>query len=70
MFFLHRFLRLVLLLLLHHIGKLAIPHDHVLLLLQILHLVLFKSLQRQGELSTYGDIRVVFWWARYGNLRL
>ena len=70
LFFLHQFLRFVLLLLLYHSGKLVIPHDHVFLLLQILHLVLFKSLQRQGELSISGDIRVVLWWARDGNLRL
>ena len=67
--FLHRFLRFVLLLLLHHSGKLAIPHDHMFLLLQILHLVLFKSLQRQGELSISGDSRVVFQWAIDGNCR-
>ena len=46
LFFIHRFLRLVLLLLLHHSGKIAIPHYHLFLILQILHLALFKSLQR------------------------
>ena len=40
------------------------------LLLQILHLVLFKSLRRQGKLSIYGNNRVAFWWARDGNRRL
>ena len=67
LFFFHWFLRFVLLLLLHHSGKLAIPRDH---LLQILYLILFKSLQHQGKLSISGDIRVVFWWARDGNRRL
>ena len=42
LFFLHQFLRLVLLFLLHHSGKLAIPHGHLFLLIQILHIVLFK----------------------------
>ena len=42
---------------LHHSGKLAIPHYHLFLLLHILHLVLFKSLQRQGELSISGNSR-------------
>ena len=60
----------VLLLLLNHSSKLAIPHDHLFLILHILHLVLFKSLQHQGELSISGDIRVVFWWDRDGNRRL
>ena len=68
--FLHKFLRFVLLLLLHYSGKIAIPHYHMFLLIQILHLVLFKLLQRQGELSISGDIHVVFWWARYVNCRL
>ena len=63
-------MRLVLLLLLHHSGKLVIHNDHMFLPLQILHLVLFKSLQQQGELSISGDSWVVFWWARYGNRRL
>ena len=40
------------------------------LLLHILHLFLFKSLQHQGELSISGDSRVVFWWTRDGNRRL
>ena len=61
------FLRLVIFLLLYHSGKIAIPHYHLFLLLEILHLVLFKSLQRQDELSISGDSRVVFWWARDGN---
>ena len=60
----------LLLLLLHHSGKLAIPHDHVFLLLRILYLILFKSLQIQGKLIISGDIPVVFWWARYGNHHL
>ena len=42
LFFLHQFLRFVLPLLLHHSGKLAIPRDHLFLLLQILYLFLFK----------------------------
>ena len=70
MFFLHRFQCFVLLLLLYHSGKLAIPHYHMFLLLQIMHLVLFKSLQHQGEMSIYGDSCVVFWWAIDGNLHL
>ena len=70
LFFLHRFLRFVLLLLLHHSGKLAITHDHLFLLLQILHLVLFKLLQLQGKLRISGDSRVVFWWDRDGNCRI
>ena len=60
----------VLLLLLHHSGKLDIPHDHVFLLLQIILLILFKPLQLQGELSISEDSRVVFWWARDGNRHL
>ena len=68
--FLHWFLRFTLLLLMHHSGKLTIPHDNVFILLQILHLVLFKSLQRQGELSISSDSHVVFWWDRDGNRRL
>ena len=70
LFFLHRFLRLVLLLLLYHSGKITIPHYHLFLLLQILHLVFFKSLQRQVELSISLDSCVVLWWARDGNRRL
>ena len=70
LFFLHKFLRFVLLLMLHHSVKLAIPHVHMFLILQIMHLFLFKSLQHQDELSISIDIRVVFWWARYGNCRL
>ena len=68
--FLFQFLQFVLLLLLHHSGKLAIPHDYMLLLLQILHLFLIKSLQRQGGLIVSEDIRVFFWWARYRNICL
>ena len=63
-------MRLVLLLLLYHGGKIAIPHDHVFLLLHILHLVLFKLLQRQGGLGISGDIHIAFWWVRDGNRRL
>ena len=70
MFFLHSFLCLVLLLLLYHSGKIDIPHYHMFLLIQILHLVLFKSVQRQGELSISGYIHYAFWWARDGNNRL
>ena len=70
LFFLHQFLRFVLILMLHHSGKIAIPYDHLPILLQILHLVLFNSLQRQGELRMSGDSWVVFWWARDGNRRL
>ena len=64
------FWRFTLLLLLHHSGKLGIPHDHVFLLLQIMYLVLFKSLQRQGKLSISGYSHVVFWWDRDGYRRL
>ena len=67
LFFLHLFLRFVLLLLLHHSVKLTIPHYHIFLLFQILHLVLFKSLQLQCELSISRDICIVFWWDRDGN---
>ena len=67
--FIHLFLRLVLLFLLYHSGKIAIPRYHLFLLLLILHLVLFKSLQRQGKLSIYVDIRVVLWWCIDGNHR-
>ena len=70
LFFLYKFPHLVLLLLLYHSGKIAIPHYHLFLLLHILHLVIFKSLKRQGELHISGDIRVVFWWDRYVNSRL
>ena len=35
-FFIHQFMSFVLLLLLHNSGKLTIPHDHILLLLQII----------------------------------
>ena len=70
LFFLHELQRSVLLLLLHHSGKLAIPHDNLFLLLQIMHLVLFKFLHRQGELSISGDIHFVFWLYRDGNRRL
>ena len=66
----NKFLRLVLLLLLYHSGKIAIPHDHLVLLLQILHLVLFNFVQLQGGMSISGDSCVVFWWARYGNHQL
>ena len=64
--FLHQFMRFVLLLLLHHSGKLAIPHDHMFLLLHIILRVLFKSLQRQGDLIIWYS-RVVLWLARDGN---
>ena len=50
--------------------EIAIPRYHMFLLLQILHPVLFKLLQHQGELRISGNRRVVFWWARYGNRRL
>ena len=70
MLFLNWFQRFILLLLLHNSGKLVIPHDCLFLILQIMHIFLFKSLQRQGELSIYGDSCVVFWWARIGNRRL
>ena len=62
-------MRLVLLLLLYHSVKIAIPNYHLFLLLQILHLILFKSLKRQGELGISGYGRVVFWWDVYGNRR-
>ena len=64
------YLSFVLLLLLHHNGKLSIPNDNMFLLLKILHLVLFKSLQRQDYPRISGDSHVVFWWDRYGNHRL
>ena len=67
MFFIHKFLRFFLLLLLQHRGKLTITHDHLFLLLQIIHLLLFKLLHHKGELSISGDICVVFWWDRDGN---
>ena len=67
LFFLHWFLRLVLLVLLYKSGKISIPHYHLFLLLHNLHLVLFKSLQRQGDQSISGGIYVVFCWDRDGN---
>ena len=70
LFFLHQFMRLVLLLMLYNIGKIFIHHYHLFLLIHILHLVLFKSLHLQGELIISGDSRVVFWWATDGNHRL
>ena len=70
LFFLHWSLRFILLLLLHHSDKPAIHHDHLFLLLQILHLVFFKSLQHQGELRISGYSRVFIWWARDCNRRL
>ena len=70
LFFLHRFLRSVLLLRFHHSGKIAIPNDIVFFFLQIIHLVLLKLPQRQGDLGISGYIHVLLWWARYGNLRL
>ena len=70
LFFLHQFMRLVLLLLLYHSGKIAIPHYHLFLLLHILHLILFKLLQRQGDLSISGDSHVVFCWDRDENRRI
>ena len=70
LFFLHKCMHFVLLLLLHHSGKLAIPYDHMFLLLQFLHLVLFKLLQRKCELSISVYSRVVFWLAIYGNRHL
>ena len=69
LFFFHQFLCFILLLMFHHSGKLAIHHDNILLLLQILHLVLFKSLQYQGGLRISGDSHF-FWWAGDGNRRL
>ena len=66
--FLHRFMHLVFLVMLYHSGRIAIPNYHMFLLLQIMHPVLFKSLQRQGELIISGDSHLVFWWDRYGNL--
>ena len=70
LFFIHQFLRFVLFLLLHQSGKIAIPHDHLFFLPHILHLILSKSLQLQGELIISGDSQVVLWWAVYGNLCL
>ena len=67
MFFLRNFLCFVLPLLLHHIGELATPRDHLFLLPQFLHLVLFEPLQQKGELSITVDSRIVLWWARDSN---
>ena len=52
---------------LYQSGKTTTPHYHLFLLLKILHLVLFKLLQYQGELSISGYRQIVFWWVRYGN---
>ena len=60
--FIHQFLHFVLLLLLHNSGKLDIPHDNMFLLLHILHLLLFKSLQYQGKLSISGRSDLPFVW--------
>ena len=68
--FIRPFLRFVILLMLHHSGKIAIPRYHLFLLLQIMHLILFKSLQRQGNLRISGDRHIFFWWPRDGNRRL
>ena len=62
MFFLHWFLRFLPLLVFHDSGKLAIPHDNMFLILHILHLVLFKLLQRQGELGISGRSDLPFVW--------
>ena len=70
LFFLRLILRFVLLLLLHHSGKLVIPRDHLSLLLQIFHLIHFNSLQFQGKLSISGDSFGVFWWDIDGNYGL
>ena len=70
LFFLHIFLHFVLLFMLYHSGNIAIPRDRLFFLLHILHLVLFKSPQCQGDMSISVDSRVVFWWARYVNRRL
>ena len=58
--FLRKFMQFVLLLLLHDSDKLVIPHDHMFLLLHIMHLVLLKSLQLQGELSISGRADLLF----------
>ena len=58
--FFHSFLHFFLLLLLHNIVKLAITHDHLFLILHILYLVLFKLMQRQGELSISGRADLPF----------
>ena len=68
--FLHQFLHLVLILMLHNSGKITIPHYHMLLLIQILHVVLFKSLQCRGQLSIFWDSCIVFCWYRDGSRRL
>ena len=65
--FLNHFFCFFLLLLLNHSGKLAIPHDHILLLVQNIHCVLFNSMQDQVNMSISVDIHIVFWWAIYGN---
>ena len=66
LFFLRWFLRFVLIFLLHHSGKITILRNRLFLLLQILNLIIFKLLQRQGDLNTSGDIRAVFSWDRDG----
>ena len=62
LFYLRWFLRFVLLLMLHNSGKLVIPHDNLFLILHILHLVQFKFLQCQGELSISGRSDPKFVW--------
>ena len=60
--FLRWFLWFALLFLFRNIGKLVIPHDHLFLILNILYLILFKSLHRKGELSISGKSDLPFVW--------
>ena len=62
LFFLHLFLLFILLLMLNDSGKLAIPNDHLFLLLHIMHIVLFKSMQRQGKLIISGRADIPLVW--------
>ena len=59
-FFLHRFLRFVIIFMLHKIVKIDIPHDNFFLLLHIIHPFLFKLLQHQGDLTISGRANLPF----------
>ena len=54
--FIHLFLRFVLLLLLNNSGKLAILHNHLLLLLQIIHFALFKFCSAKASRASMGEL--------------
>ena len=60
--FLNLFIHFVLILLFHNSGKLSIPHDHPFLRLQIMYLVLFKSLHCQGALIISRRADLSFFW--------